>query len=68
MYVAEEYPVVAPAINTAVDGWKGFIYMAHAVIDVAAAWQEVNSLWVPNIFIYNLKTFQVIDVLSKLAG
>ena len=44
MYVAEEYPVVAPAINTAVDGWKGFIYMAHAVIDVAAAWQEVNSL------------------------
>ena len=28
----------------------------------------INSLWVPNIFIYNLKTFQVIDVLSKLAG
>ena len=28
----------------------------------------INGLWVPNIFIYNLKTFQVIDVLSKLAG
>ena len=28
----------------------------------------INSLWVPNIFIYNLKTYKVIDVLSKLAG
>jgi len=28
----------------------------------------INSLWVPNIFIYNLKTFQTISVLSKLAG
>ena len=28
----------------------------------------IHDLWVPNIFIYNLKTFQVIDVLSKLAG
>ena len=28
----------------------------------------IHDLWMPNIFIYNLKTFQVIDVLSKLAG
>ncbi|TRY80232.1 hypothetical protein TCAL_15432, partial [Tigriopus californicus] len=28
----------------------------------------IHDLWVPNIFIYNLKTFKVIDVLSKLAG
>ena len=28
----------------------------------------IKNLWIPNIFIYNLKTFQTIDVLSKLAG
>ena len=28
----------------------------------------INDLWVPNIFIYNLKTYKVISVLSKLAG
>ena len=28
----------------------------------------IKSLWIPNIFIYNLKTFKTIDVLSKLAG
>ena len=28
----------------------------------------INDLWVPNIFIYNLKTYKVITVLSKLAG
>merc|ERR1711953_771879 len=28
----------------------------------------VDDLWLPNIFIYNLKTFKVIDVLSKLNG
>jgi hypothetical protein len=28
----------------------------------------IHDLWLPNIFIYNLKTFKVIDVLSKLAG
>ena len=27
-----------------------------------------KELWVPNIFIYNLKTYKVIDVLSKMAG
>jgi hypothetical protein len=28
----------------------------------------VKDLWVPNILIYNLKTYKVIDVLNKLAG
>jgi len=28
----------------------------------------VKDLWLPNIFIYNLKSYKVIDVLSKLAG
>ena len=28
----------------------------------------IHDLWVPNIYIYNLKSFKVIDVLSKLAG
>ena len=28
----------------------------------------IQDLWLPNPFIYNLKTFKVIDVLSKLSG
>lgn len=28
----------------------------------------VKDMWLPNIFIYNLKTYKVIDVLNKLAG
>jgi len=28
----------------------------------------IKNLWVPNVFIYNLKTYKGIDVLSKLAG
>ena len=28
----------------------------------------INDLWLPNIFIYNLKTFKVVNILSKLAG
>lgn len=43
-WIAEEYPVLAQAIGSASEGWKGFIYMAHAVIDTAAGWNEVNSL------------------------
>ena len=35
---------------------------------IAVNLELIHDLWVPNIFIYNLKTFQVIDVLSKLAG
>jgi len=28
----------------------------------------VNELWLPNVFIYNLRTFKVVEVLSKHAG
>jgi len=43
-WIAEEYPVLLPAVSTASEGWKGFIYLAHAILDPQAAWQEVMSL------------------------
>jgi endo-1,3(4)-beta-glucanase len=44
-WVAEEYPVVSQALNGAIgEGWKGFIYMDHAIIDAPAAWGEVATL------------------------
>ena len=30
-WVKEQYPVLAPALATAADGWKGFIYADLAV-------------------------------------
>ena len=30
--------------------------------------EMIKDLWLPNVLIYNLKTFKVMDVLSKLAG
>ena len=39
-----------------------------SLISVPVNLELIHDLWVPNIFIYNLKTFKVIDVLSKLAG
>ena len=37
------------------------------------AWSPVsleflNDLWIPNVFIYNLKSFHSIEVLKRLAG
>jgi len=44
-WVAEEYPVVSKALGGAIgEGWKGFIYMDHAIIDAPAAWGEVATL------------------------
>ena len=40
----------------------------NAAIAESLNLEFVKSLWLPNIFIYNLKTYKVIDVLSKLAG
>ena len=37
-------------------------------IQVPMNLEFVKDLWLPNIFIYNLKTYKVIDVLNKLAG
>jgi endo-1,3(4)-beta-glucanase len=56
--ISEEYMVpswvqtVYPRLSTALTrttpplevGWRGFIYMAQAVVDKAAAWNNVNSL------------------------
>ncbi len=41
-----------------------FLFFAFPLVNL----ELIHDLWVPNIFIYNLKTFKVIDVLSKLAG
>ncbi|GMH35794.1 hypothetical protein BSKO_03662 [Bryopsis sp. KO-2023] len=43
-WVEEAYPRLSPALETAGEGWRGFIFMAHAVIDPMQAWMEVNQL------------------------
>ena len=45
-WIEEEYPVIQPATLSPDigEGWKGFIYMAHAVIDPNAAWSECQTL------------------------
>ena len=43
-WITEEYPVLVEAFNTADEGWRGYIIMAHAVIDSQAAWEEAQLL------------------------
>ena len=43
-WITEEYPILSTAIGTASEGWKGFIYMAHAVIDPETSWNEGLTL------------------------
>lgn len=45
-WIQEEYPVLVTALSNPDigEGWKGFVYMAHAVIDPATAWSEVQTL------------------------
>jgi endo-1,3(4)-beta-glucanase len=44
-WVTEEYPVVSAALTpTSEQGWRGFVYMDHAVIDPNTAWNEVSGL------------------------
>lgn len=45
-WIEEEYPVVQPVADgpEISEGWKGFLYMAHAVIDPNTAWSEGQSL------------------------
>ena len=44
----------------------------HSIFDqlllISVNLELMKNLWIPNIFIYNLKSFKTIDVLSKLAG
>jgi len=43
-WITDSYPVEQNAIVNASQGWLGFIYMSHAVIDSTTAWSEVNTL------------------------
>jgi endo-1,3(4)-beta-glucanase len=44
-WVNDEYPNVASKLTDKSDeGWKGFIYMDHAILDAKAAWSEVSGL------------------------
>ena len=40
----------------------------NSTVEVPMNLEMVKDLWLPNIFIYNLKTYKVMDVLNKLAG
>jgi len=40
----------------------------NPTVQVPMNLEMIKDLWIPNILIYNLKTFKVMDVLSKLAG
>lgn len=47
-WMREAYPVVSAALTRPAppieQGWRGFIYMAHAVFEPDLAWDEVQSL------------------------
>lgn len=44
-WVKDEYPNVASKLTDKSDeGWRGFIYMDHAILDPNAAWSEVSGL------------------------
>lgn len=45
-WVAEEYSVLSQALKdpTISDGWRGYVYMDHAIIDPVTAWREVQTL------------------------
>ncbi len=45
-WIEEEYPVLSTALNSngIGEGWKGFVYMAHAIIDPGSAWNEIQTL------------------------
>lgn len=44
-WVTEQYPVVEPALAGPIEeGWKGLLFMEHAIIDPAAAWAEAATL------------------------
>jgi len=65
LYFSVEW--IEPRLNLSQDLWGPSNVESDEDL-VPVNLELINSLWVPNIFIYNLKTFRVIDVLSKLAG
>ena len=40
----EKHVAIEEAFNTADEAWRGYIIMAHAVIDSQAAWDEAQLL------------------------
>jgi endo-1,3(4)-beta-glucanase len=47
-WISETYPIVSSAFTRTDpvmgEGWRGLVYMAHAITDANAAWNEVKSL------------------------
>lgn len=61
LYFSVEW--VEPRLNLSSDVWG---HSGDSLVPVNL--ELMKNLWIPNIFIYNLKSFRTIDVLSKLAG
>jgi len=61
LYFSVEW--VEPRLNLSHDVWG---QSGDSLVPVNL--ELMKNLWIPNIFIYNLKSFKTIDVLSKLAG
>ncbi len=43
-WIEEEYPILVTAFDTADEAWRGYIIMAHGIIDKEAAWTEAQQL------------------------
>ena len=43
-WIQEEYNILVQAFNSADEGWRGYIIMAHGIIDTNAAWAEAEAL------------------------
>ena len=49
-YMTEEYPLLQQkalqrtTLPLMTEGWKGYAYMAHAIVNASAAWSEVETL------------------------
>ncbi|WP_050433517.1 glycosyl hydrolase [Chondromyces crocatus] len=43
-WIQDAWPQMASAATSASQGWRGFMYMAHGVIDKNAAWSEASTL------------------------
>ena len=65
LYFSVEW--IEPRLNLSSDLWGSHVVEKDSDL-VPVNLELINSLWVPNIFIYNLKKFQSVSVLSKLAG
>jgi len=65
LYFSVEW--LEPRLNLSKDLWSEGNRTTEMEL-VPVNLELIKNLWLPNIFIYNLKSFKTIDVLSKLAG